>query len=64
MKTTEKDMCFLYQYMDKRSVSYTVDKNPAPDKISLIKKAIERKNLLISKGIEQYKNSTDLAVNF
>ncbi len=63
MKTTEKDMGFLYQYMDKKSVSYTVDKNPAPEKLSLITKAIERKNSLISKAIEQYKNSPDLAVN-
>ena len=54
MKTTEKDMEFLYAYMNERKVEYTVDRNPTQEKIELIQQAIQRKNALIRKAIEKY----------
>lgn len=51
MKTTNADMQRLYDYMDKMGVTYTVDRNPSPEKIARIKAQIEKnkknKNVLM-----------------
>ena len=41
-KTSEADMQRLYDYLDKMGVSYTVDRNPSPEKIAEIKAKIEK----------------------
>jgi hypothetical protein len=41
-KTSEADMQRLYDYMDKMSITYTVDRNPSPEEIARIKKVIEK----------------------
>ena len=46
-KTTEADMQRLYDYMDKMGVTYTVDRNPSPEKIAEIKAKIERSRRLL-----------------
>jgi len=46
MKTTNADMQRLYDYMDKMGVSYTVNRNPSPEEIARIKKAIEKNKQL------------------
>ena len=46
MKTTEADMQRLYDYLDKMGVSYTVDRNPSPEKIARIKAQIEKNKSL------------------
>ena len=47
MKTTNADMQRLYDYMDKMGVSYTVDRNPSPEKIAEIKAKIEKSRRLL-----------------
>jgi hypothetical protein len=42
MKTTEADMQHLYEYLDKMGATYTVDRNPSPEKIARIKAQIEK----------------------
>ena len=46
MKTTNADMQRLYDYMDKMGVTYTVNRNPSPEEIARIKKAIEKNKQL------------------
>jgi hypothetical protein len=46
MKTTEADMQRLYDYLDKMGVTYTVNRNPSPEEIARIKKAIEKNKQL------------------
>ena len=46
-KTSEADMQRLYDYMDKMGVTYTVDRNPSPEKIAEIKAQIERSRRLL-----------------
>ena len=50
MKTTEADMQRLYDYLDKIGVTYTVDRNPSPEKIARIKAQIERSRSLLEKS--------------
>ena len=47
MKTTEADMQRLYDYMDKMGVTYTVDRNPSPEKIARIKAQIEKNEKIL-----------------
>jgi len=42
MKTIMFDMQRLYDYLDKMGVTYTVDQNPSPEKITRIKVQIEK----------------------
>ena len=42
MKTTNADMQRFYGYLDKMGVTYTVDRNPSPEKIARIKAQIEK----------------------
>lgn len=42
MKTSNADMQRLYDYLDKMGVTYTVDRNPSPEKIVRIKAQIEK----------------------
>jgi hypothetical protein len=46
MKTTNADMQRLYDYLDKMGVTYTVNRNPSPEEIARIKKAIEKNKQL------------------
>ena len=46
MKTTNADMQRLYDYLDKMGVTYTVDRNPSPEKITRIKAQIEKNKQL------------------
>ena len=46
-KTTEADMQRLYDYMDRMGVSYTVDRNPSPEKIARIKAQIEKNKIIL-----------------
>lgn len=39
-RTTNKDMQGLYDYLDKMGATYTVDRNPSPEKIAEIKAKI------------------------
>jgi hypothetical protein len=41
-KTTNTDMQHLYDYLDKMGATYTVDRNPSPEKIARIKAQIEK----------------------
>lgn len=41
-KTSNIDMEFLYSYLDKMGATYTVDRNPSPEKIARIKAQIEK----------------------
>ena len=50
MKTTNADMQRLYDYMGKMGVTYTVDRNPSPEKIARIKAQIERSRSLLAKS--------------
>ena len=42
MKTSNADMERLYAYLDKMGATYTVDRNPSPEKIAEIKAKIEK----------------------
>ena len=46
-KTTNEDMQRLYDYMDKMGVSYTIDRNPSPEKIARIKAQIEKNKIIL-----------------
>lgn len=41
-QTTNKDMQGLYDYLDKIGATYTVDRNPSPEKIAEIKAKIAK----------------------
>lgn len=59
-KTSEADMQRLYEYMDKMGITYTVDRNPSPEKIAEIKSKIEKQNALIQKMQNDYNKSRGL----
>ena len=46
-QTTNEDMQRLYDYMDKMGISYTVDKNPSPEKIAEIKAKIAKNEQIL-----------------
>jgi hypothetical protein len=54
MKTTEADMQRLYDYLDKMGATYTVDRNPSPEKIAEIKAKIEKSRSLVEKSRLSY----------
>lgn len=56
MKTTEDDMKNLYDYMDKMGVTYTVDRNPSPEKIERLRKSIEKRDERIRQMQEDYRS--------
>ncbi|WP_353089007.1 hypothetical protein [Flavobacterium sp.] len=63
MKTTNKDMVQLYEYLNKRGATLSVDRNPSPEKISRIKEAIRTKNDFFANALERFSNATGVNVN-
>lgn len=63
MRTTNKDMDVLYDYLTKRGASLTVDRNPSAEKINRIKEAIKNKNEYFSKAIEKFSSINSANVN-
>jgi len=45
----------LTEYLDKRDFNYSVDNNPTPEKINRIRKALNRKENLMSLAVSTYK---------
>ena len=41
-RTKQTDIDALFKYLDKNGATYTVDRNPSKEKISLIKEAIRK----------------------
>jgi len=63
MRTTNKDMDVLYDYLTKRGASLNVDRNPSAEKINRIKEAIKSKNEYFSKAIEKFSSINSANVN-
>jgi hypothetical protein len=46
----------ILKYLDKEGIEYTLDSNPSPEKIEMIKKSIERRD----KRMRDMKNCFDM----
>jgi hypothetical protein len=54
-KTIEDKLKTIADYCDRKGISYTIDRNPSPEKIERIKASIKRKEELQKFFVERYK---------
>ena len=62
METTDKDMAYMFSYLDKAGAKFTVDTNPSEEKVSRITAAIERKNQLLKRFADNYIKSKNISI--
>lgn len=48
------------EYLDKHGINYTIDNNPSPDKIKMIKASIKRREELEKLFVERYKKKNEI----
>ncbi len=55
MKTENQNTQFLIEYLDRKKFNYSIDNNPTPEKISSIRRTLERKKSLMDLAVGAYK---------
>jgi len=63
METKFTDRVSFYAYLDKTGAVYTVDNNPSDERLSMIDRAIARKQQLIQRAKDLFNSQNGITVS-